>query len=104
MGPIRKPKRTARRGRGKRESHAESAKTQLQPWPDPAEIQAKVAEQQAAAIARALQEDEASARADRAEFAAEEAEAVPWSREPSPEMIRDLRVQSGENDHLTREL
>jgi len=47
---------------------------------------------------------QASARADRAEFAAEEAEAVPWSREPSPEMIRDLRVQSGENDHLTREL
>jgi len=42
---------------------------------------------------------QASARADRAEFAAEEAEAVPWSREPSPEMIRDLRVQSGENDH-----
>jgi hypothetical protein len=49
MGPISKPKRTARRGRGKRESRAESAKTQLQPGPDPAEIQAKVAEQQAAA-------------------------------------------------------
>lgn len=99
MGPIRKPKRTARRGRGKRESRAESAKTQLQPGPDPAEVQAKVAEQQAAAIARALQEDEASARADLAEFATEEAEALPWSAESSPETIGDLRVQSGENDH-----
>ena len=49
-----------------------------------AKAETKVAEEQAAAIARALQEDEAHRRADLEEVAEEEAEAVPWSRQPAP--------------------
>jgi hypothetical protein len=45
-----------------------------------AEAAAKVAEQQAAAIARALHEDEAYRHTD----LEEEAEAVPWSRQAAP--------------------
>jgi len=43
-----------------------------------AETETKVAEEQAAAIARALHEDEAHRQADLQEVAEEEAEAVPW--------------------------
>jgi hypothetical protein len=45
-----------------------------------AEAETKVAEEQAAAIARALHEDEAHRRADLEEVAEKEAEAVPWDR------------------------
>jgi hypothetical protein len=45
-----------------------------------AEAETKVAEEQAAAIARALHEDEAHQRADLEEVAEKEAEAVPWDR------------------------
>ena len=47
-----------------------------------AEAEAKVAQEQAAAIARALHEDEKQRHADLEEVAEEEAEAVPWSRQP----------------------
>jgi hypothetical protein len=49
-----------------------------------AEAEAKVAQEQAAAIARALHEDEAHRYADLEEVAEQEAEAVPWSRQPAP--------------------
>jgi hypothetical protein len=45
-----------------------------------AEAKAKIANEQAAVIARALQQDEAHRRADLQEVAEEEAEAVPWNR------------------------
>ena len=44
------------------------------------EAEAKVADEQAAAIARALHEDEAHRQADLEEVAEKEAEAVPWDR------------------------
>lgn len=43
-----------------------------------AEAETKVAEEQAAAIARALREDEAHRQTDLQEVAGKEAEAVPW--------------------------
>jgi hypothetical protein len=49
-----------------------------------AAVEAKVAQEQAAVIARALQEDEAHRHADLQEVAEAEAEAVPWSRRPAP--------------------
>ena len=49
-----------------------------------AEAEAKVAQEQAAAMARALHEDEAHRHADLEEVAEQEAEAVPWSRQPAP--------------------
>ena len=45
-----------------------------------AEAETEVAEEQAAAIARALHEDEAHRQADLEEVAEKEAEAVPWDR------------------------
>jgi hypothetical protein len=45
-----------------------------------AEVETKVAEEQAAAIARALHEDDAHRQADLEEVAEKEAEAVPWDR------------------------
>jgi phage-related minor tail protein len=45
--------------------------------------EAKIAREQAAVIARALQDDEAQRRADLQEVAEEEAEAVPWNRPAS---------------------
>ena len=56
------------------EAEAELEKAEL------AEAETKVAEEQAAAIARALQEDEAYRHTDLQEVAEEEAEAVPWNR------------------------
>jgi hypothetical protein len=48
-----------------------------------AEAEAKVAEEQAAALARALHEDEAHRQADLREVAEKEAEAVPeWPPDP----------------------
>lgn len=49
-----------------------------------AETETKVAHEQAAAIARALHEDEAHRHADLEEVAEKEAEAVPWSRQSAP--------------------
>jgi hypothetical protein len=49
-----------------------------------AEAEAKVAQEQAAAIDRALHEDEVHRHADLEEVAEEEAEAVPWSRRAVP--------------------
>ena len=45
-----------------------------------AEAETRVAEEQAAAIGKALQEDEAHRQADLEEVAEKEAEAVPWAR------------------------
>ena len=45
-----------------------------------AEAETEVAEEQAAAIAKALHEDEAHRQADLEEVAEKEAEAVPWDR------------------------
>jgi len=51
-----------------------------------AEADAKVAEEQAAALARALHEDESRRQADLREVAEKEAEAVPeWPLDPWPE-------------------
>ena len=58
----------------KRDPLAEAAK---------AEADAKVAEEQAAVIAKALHEDEAHRQADLEEVAKKEAEAVPWDRPAS---------------------
>jgi hypothetical protein len=44
------------------------------------EVETKVAEEQAAAIARGLDEDEAHRQADMEEIAEKEAEALPWDR------------------------
>jgi hypothetical protein len=56
------------------EAKAEQAEAEL------AEAETKVAKEQAAAIARALQQDEAHGQADLQEVAEKEAEAVPWAR------------------------
>jgi len=45
-----------------------------------AEAETRVAEEQATAIGRALQEDEAHRQADLEEVAEKEAEALPWAR------------------------
>ena len=45
-----------------------------------AEAETRVAEEQAAAIGKALHEDEAHRQADLEEVAEKEAEAVPWAR------------------------
>jgi hypothetical protein len=64
------------RDHSRHESQAGAAKAQT----ERAEAGAKIAKEQAAVIARALQEDEAHRRADLQEVAEEEAEAVPWNR------------------------
>ena len=61
---------------GRRDSQARAAKAQA----ELAEAETKVAGEQAAAIARALHEDEAHRRADLEKVAEQEAEAVPWDR------------------------
>ena len=60
--------------RGRRRSQAKAARADL------AEAETKVAEEQAAALARALHEDGAHRYADLEEVAEKEAEAVPWGR------------------------
>jgi len=80
MGVIRKAASILTLGgvsyQGRQESQAAAAKAQAVL----AGAEAKIAEEQAAVIARALQEDEAHRRADLQEVAEEEAEAVPWNR------------------------
>jgi hypothetical protein len=58
------------------DSQAKAAKVQA----ELAAAETKVAEEQAAAIAKALHEDEAHRQADLEEVAEKEAEAVPWDR------------------------
>jgi hypothetical protein len=60
----------------RRYSQAKAAKAQA----ELAAAETKVAEEQAAAIARALHEDEAHRQADLKEVAEKEADAVPWDR------------------------
>jgi len=91
MGPIRKgcEHHDARRPKQptRRESQAKAARAQAeaaQAQAERAEAKAKVAKEQDAAIARALQEDdEARRQADLREVAEKEAEAVPdWPPDP----------------------
>ena len=78
MGVINKaaiiltPSRVSHHSRRRSQVKAAAAQAGL------AETETKVAEEQAAAIARALHEDEAHRQADLQEVAEEEAEAVPW--------------------------
>jgi hypothetical protein len=68
---------------GGRESPAKAARGQAKAaraQAGLAEAETTVAGEQAAAIARALQEDEAHAQTDLEEVAEKEAEAVPWAR------------------------
>jgi hypothetical protein len=68
---------------GGRESPAKAARAQAKAaraQAGLAEAETTVAGEQAAAIARALREDEAHAQADLEEVAEKEAEAVPWAR------------------------
>jgi hypothetical protein len=62
-----------------------------------AEAEAKVAQEQAAAIARALHEDEVHRRADLEEVAEEEAEAVPWSRQAAADA--GMQAAPDRNEH-----
>ena len=66
-----------------RESQAKAARAQAKAaraQAGLAEAETTVAKEQAAAIAKALQEDEAHRQADLEEVAEKEAEAVPWAR------------------------
>jgi hypothetical protein len=92
MGLIRKAAKILTLGGvrypGMRGSQAKAARAQVkavQAEAGLAEVEAKVAQEQAAAIARALHEDEAHRHADLEQVAEEEAEAVPWSRQPGPD-------------------
>jgi hypothetical protein len=67
----------------RRESQAKAARAQAKAAKAQAELaeaETRVAKEQAAAIARALQEDQAHRQADLEEVAEKEAEAVPWAR------------------------
>jgi hypothetical protein len=66
------PSRVSHHSRRRSEAKAAAAQAGL------AEAEAKVAEEQAALIARALHEDKAHLQADLQEVAEKEAEAVPW--------------------------
>ena len=63
------------------QAKAETARVKVaQAQAELAEAKTKMAKEQATAIARAMQEDEARRQADLEEVAEEEAEAVPWER------------------------
>lgn len=85
MGVINKaasiptPSRVSHHSRRQYQAEAAAART------GPAEAETKVAEERAAAIARALHEDEAHRQADLREVAGEEAEAVP--RDPACRLL-----------------
>ena len=67
----------------RRESQAKAARAQAKAAKARAELaeaETRVAKEQAAAIARALQEDQAHRQADLEEVAEKEAEALPWAR------------------------
>ena len=79
MGLIRKAASMTLGGlsnHGRRDPQAKAAKARA----GLAEAETEVAEEQAAAIAKALHEDEAHRQADLEEVAEKEAEAVPWDR------------------------
>ena len=79
LGGVSSPRSRQSQARAARaQARAATAQTGL------AEAETRVAQEQAAAIARALHEDEAHRHADLGEVAEEEAEAVPWSRQPAP--------------------
>ena len=68
---------------GRRESQAKAARAQTKAAKaraELAEVEMTVAEEQAAAIAKALHEDQAHRQTDLEEVAEKEAEAVPWAR------------------------
>ena len=68
---------------GRRESQAKAARAQAKAaraQAGLAEAETTVAKEQAAAIARAVQEDETHRQADLEEVAEKEAEALPWAR------------------------
>jgi len=76
---------------GRRGSRAKAARAQAKAAEAEAglaEVKAQVAQEQAAAIARALDEDDEHRHADLEEVAEEEAEAVPWSRQPAPPAMK----------------
>jgi hypothetical protein len=81
--PRRESPAKAARAQAEARTQAKAARAQAeaeQAQADLAEAKAKVAKEQDAAIARALQEDEAHRKADLKETAEKEAEAVPdWS-------------------------
>ena len=83
MGLIRKAASIVTLGgvsnHSRRDPQAKAAKAQA----ELAEAEAEVAEEQAAAITRALSEDEAHRHADLEDVAEKEAEAVPWDRPAS---------------------
>ena len=69
--------------RSRRESQAKAARARekaVKAQAGLAEAETRVAEEQAAALAKALQEDQAHRQADLQEVAEKEAEAVPWAR------------------------
>ena len=81
------PRRESPKAKGRRKAQAKAARAQAeaaQAQADLAEAKVKVAKEQDAAIARALQEDdEARRQADLKEVAEKEAEAVPdWPPDP----------------------
>ena len=68
---------------GRRESPAKDARAQAKAAKAQAglaEVETTVAGEQAAALAKALQENQAHRQADLEEVAEKEAEAVPWAR------------------------
>ncbi len=77
MGPIRKRESPAKAA----QAQAEAARAQA----EQAAAKAKVAKEQDAAIARALQEDEAHRQADLEEVAEKEAEALHGPGQPTPD-------------------
>ena len=83
MGLIRKAASISTLGRVSYHSRSESQAKAAMAQDELAKAEAKVAKEQAAAVARALQEDEAHRHADLEEVAEEEAEAVPWNRQPT---------------------
>ncbi len=80
MGVIKKAAGILTPGSGKHRSRRQSQAKAAQAQAGLAEAEAKVAGEQAAAIARALHEDQAHAKADLEEVAETEAEALPWDR------------------------
>ena len=83
MGVIRKAASILTLGGMSEHSRHEPQAAAARAQTELAEAEAKIAKDQAAVIARALQEDEAHRRMDLQEVAEEEAEAVPWNRPAS---------------------
>jgi hypothetical protein len=87
MGPVKKA-RDSVSSHIRRESEAKAASAQAkaaQAQAERAEVDTKITQEQATAIARALQQDETDPQAGALhEVAEEEAEAVPWNRPAEP--------------------